>query len=64
MAKNHVWHGFTLTLGVVIDFSCQKTLEKTPNMAVLPQNKKYIILVAPNMPKMANYGQKIMFGMV
>ena len=24
MAKNHVWHGFTLILGVLIDFSCQK----------------------------------------
>ena len=58
MAKNHVWHGFTLILEVLIDFSSQKTQEKKPYMAVLPQNKKYIILVAPRVPKMANYGQK------
>ena len=23
--KNHVWHGFTLILAVLIDFLCQKT---------------------------------------
>ena len=54
MAKNHVWHGFSLVAGVLIDFSCQKYLGKDNYMAVLPQNKKcYIILIAPRVPKIA-----------
>ena len=58
LAKNHVWHGFRLILGVLIDFLCQKTQEKTPYIAILLQNKKYITFVAPCVPKMVNFGQK------
>ena len=65
--QKRVWHGFRLILGFLIDLSCQKNIAKDTihaYMDVLPQKQKLQIWPQPHVPKMAKYGQKIMFGMV